>query len=233
LDYRQELLAIYDLLPIKEHPFWVGVKRHELSFEQIILGETQHYVRTKAGQALRREAVEHHPSHSGLIFEAALQNYLEEVVPDKSQPSHLDLIKNLLVSTGLTTEELDKVEPTPGNAAAMALYREIASHGSACHLVGAGIVEYYYAQLAPEIYEAYTTYYRMSHHQAETYGIHGVEDVNHSTRALNAVDEAVSMVGWPLLKSSVRDAFVATSLHYDGMLQAALGRIIYWDGDTK
>ncbi len=41
----------------------------------------------------------------------------------------------------------------------MALYREVANRGSACHLVGAGIVEYYYAQLAPEIYAAYTNYY--------------------------------------------------------------------------
>jgi hypothetical protein len=28
----------------------------------------------------------------------------------------------------------------------------------------------------------------------------------------------------------VRDAFVATSLHYDGMLQAATGEISYWNG---
>jgi pyrroloquinoline quinone (PQQ) biosynthesis protein C len=233
VDYRQKLLSLYELLPFKEHPFWVGVIRHELSLEQIIQGERQHYVRTKAGQALRRNAVEHHPSGTGRIFEAALENYLEEVVPDQSRPSHLDLIRNLLVSAGLTIEELDHTQPTPGNAAAMALYREISGRGSACHLIGAGVVEYYYAQLAPEIYEAYTGYYGMSPEQAKTYGIHGVEDVKHSTRALEALDEAVSSVGWPLIKTSVRDALVATSLHYDGMLQAALGRIIYWDGGMK
>jgi len=35
------------------------------------------------------------------------------------------------------------------------------------------------------------------------------------------------------IELSVRDAFVATSLHYDGMLQAATGLMTYWSGRSK
>jgi hypothetical protein len=70
----------------------------------------------------------------------------------------------------------------------------------------------------------------MTPSQAETYYIHGTADVVHAERAFEVLEEAVSLLGWPTIEISVRDAFVATSLHYDGMLQAAVGRIIYWDG---
>jgi hypothetical protein len=55
-------------------------------------------------------------------------------------------------------------------------------------------------------------------------------DTVHAERALGVLEEAISLLGWPTIEMSVRDAFVATSLHYDGMFQAALGRIIYWNG---
>jgi pyrroloquinoline quinone (PQQ) biosynthesis protein C len=221
---------MYDLLPFREHPLWQGVLRHELALEQILQAEKQHYLRTKAGQVLRRDAAQNAPSSSKKIFEAAVSNYLEEVAPDQSHPSHLELIKRLLVSAGISTRQLDRTRPTPGNAAAMALYRDIASRGAACHLIGAGAVEYYYAKLAPDIYEAYTSRYEMTSHQAEMYYLHGSMDTVHAERALGVLEEAISLLGWPTIEMSVRDAFVATSLHYDGMFQAALGRIIYWNG---
>lgn len=221
---------MYDLLPFREHPLWQSVFRHELTLNQILQAEKQHYLRTKAGQGLRREAALNAPPGSKGIFEAAVSNYLEEVAPDQSHPSHLDLIKRLLVSGGIRPTQLGRTRPTPGNAAAMALYRDIANRGAACHLIGAGAVEYYYAQLAPDIYKAYTSYYGMTPHQAETYRIHGSVDEVHAERALDVLEDAISLLGWPIIEMSVRDAFVATSLHYDGMLQAALGRIIYWNG---
>jgi hypothetical protein len=86
--------------------------------------------------------------------------------------------------------------------------------------------------LAPEIHDVYTSKYGMTTEQAETYRIHGPMDQVHADRALAILDEAVNLLGWELIERSVRDAFVATSLHYDGMLQAANGRLVYWDGVT-
>jgi pyrroloquinoline quinone (PQQ) biosynthesis protein C len=233
LDYRSKILSFYDLLPFRDHPLWRAVLSHELTLNQILQAEIQHYLRTKAGQALRQESALNAPPSTPGIFEAALSNYLEEVAPNRTHPSHLDLIKRLLLSGGIPAIELDKTALTPGNSAAIALYRDIANRGPACHLIGAGAVEFYYSSLAPEIYKAYTSHYGMTSSQAETYQLHGPMDAEHAGRALSVLDEAIELHGWDVIETSVRDAFVATSLHYDGMLQAALGRITYWDGGVQ
>lgn len=114
----------------------------------------------------------------------------------------------------------------------MALYSDIAARGSACHLIGAGVVEYYYSQLSPKIFDAYVSMYKMTAYQAETYSLHGTLDAVHADRAFEVLDISISQYGWRTIEMAVRDAFVATSLHYDGMLQAALNRTCYWDGRT-
>jgi hypothetical protein len=133
---------------------------------------------------------------------------------------------------GATDADLEAAKPTPGNAAAIALYGHISSRGAGCHMLGAGAVEHYYCRLSPQIFEAYTTKYGMSDDQAHTYRLHGPMDETHADRAFSVLDDAVALHGWDNVEASVRDAFVATSLHYDGMLQAAVGRNTYWDGQS-
>ena len=232
MDYRALVLAHYDEFPFHQHPLWVAIRDGRLSRAQVIDAEKQHFIRTRAGQRLREHAVQG-SSGSKLLFEAALANYVEEVAPNGDHESHLELIRWLLSTDGVTDEELRGLRPTPGNAAAMALYGEIASRGGPCHLIGAGAVEYYYAKLAPEIYAAYTTIYGFTPEAAETYALHEAQDQTHASRALDALGDAIESVGWELLDTSVRDAFVATSLHYDGMLQAAIGTTAYWDGRSS
>ena len=233
MDYAEELLSIYGVFPFKSHPLWTSILAHELTGEQVLKAEIQHYLRTKLGQRLRVESAQKAPALGERILEAAVKNYVEEANPDQGQPTHLDLIRRLLLEGGVTSEELEGAEPTPGNTAAMAIYEDIADRGPACHLVGAGIVEHYYAELAPQIFEAYTSHYGMTPQQAETYGIHGSVDAVHAYRALGILDEAIEVAGWPLIKRSVMDAVIATSLHYDGMLQAAVGKNSYWDGVSR
>lgn len=230
MNRQKKLLSIYDSFPFLEHPLWQGILKHEFNLPQIIEAEKQHYLRTKAGQLLRKQSATNAPPSGPAIFQAALQNYLEEVAPDKQYPSHLDLIKRLILIGGVSEAELEETTPTPGNAAAMALYKDIATRGSAFHLIGAGAVEHYYSKLSPKIFEVYTTYYRMTPEQAETYALHGSMDATHAKRALGVLEEALKLHEWSLIELSVRDAFVATSLHYDGMLQAALDKITYWNG---
>lgn len=231
MDQRAALLSLYDTFPFHMHPLWRAVLGHELSLKEVLRAETQHYLRTKAGQSLRSEALEKAKGMSPELFAALLETYLEECTNKKAGPSHLDLIARLLLEGGISQSQLDASQPTPGNSAAIALYRDITSRGAGCHMLGAGVVEYHYSKLAPKIFEAYTSKYGMTHHQAETYSIHGTMDQVHSERALSILDEAIKLHGWSTIEQSARDAFVATSLHYDGMLQAAWGKIIYWNGE--
>lgn len=227
---RQNLLTFYDLYPFHEHPLWRAVLGGDLSREQVFTAEAQHWLRTRAGQRLRSEALSLARAMSPKIFEVLLETYLEECTEDASGPSHLDLIQRLLEEGGWHSKQLENLTPTPGNAAAMALYADIGARGAGCHMLGAGAVEHFYCRLSPRIYEAYTTRYGISERAAETYQIHGPMDAEHAERAFSILDEAIRLHGWAEVETAVRDAFVATSLHYDGMLQAATGTTEFWNG---
>jgi pyrroloquinoline quinone (PQQ) biosynthesis protein C len=226
---RERLLALYELFPFEYHPYWLAVHGKRLSYEEVMRAELQHYLRTSAGQSLRRHALEEARGTSQAIFDLLFETYLEECT-DTAGPSHLELIKRLLVEGGVPLSRLRRARITPGNAAAIALYRDITSRGAGCHMLGAGVVEFFYSKLAPRVFKDYTTLYGMTARQASTYAVHGPMDATHAERAFAILDEAVRIYGWELIEHSVRDAFVATSLHYDGMLQAATRRIQYWDG---
>ena len=231
---RDKLLGLYELFPFQHHPLWVAIQRKQLSYSQVITAEVQHWIRTRAGRVLRENAMKTAERLSPALFEKLAETYLEECTTnERSGPSHLELIQRLVVDGGKTLAELESAEPTPGNIAAISLYRDIAVRGAGCHLIGAGAVEHYYCQLSPRIFEAYTKLYGMSESQARTYELHGPMDQDHADRAFSVLDEAIVLHGWKAMEQSVRDAFVATSLHYDGMLQAATGLNSYWDGRKR
>jgi pyrroloquinoline quinone (PQQ) biosynthesis protein C len=228
---ERRLLSLYELLPFERHPLWLAVRSGTLSIDQILRAETQHFIRTRAGQQLRRGAVETAKSlPSQEIFELLLETYLEECTDQKGNKNHLDLIRRLLQMGGMRNLDIETAASTPANSAAIALYRDISSRGATCHMLGAGVVEHFYSILAPKIYQAYTSKYGMSSSQAETYAIHGPMDAEHAARALRILPQAVEIHGVSVIEESVRDAFVATSLHYDGMLHAATDELRYWDG---
>ncbi|HLY01964.1 MAG TPA: iron-containing redox enzyme family protein [Candidatus Cybelea sp.] len=228
--FRKRLLDLYDLFPFERHPYWQAVHRKELSYEEVLRAEVQHYLRTKSGQRLRRYALESARGSSPAIFELLLQTYLEECTTDASGPSHLELIQRLLLDGGVTKATMARARNQPGNAAAIALYRDITYRGAACHMLGAGVVEFFYSKLAPQVFKDYTSLYGMTASQAATYALHGPMDATHAERAFAILDEGVRIHGSLVIENSVRDAFTATSLHYDGMWQAAKRRIEYWDG---
>lgn len=230
MDHKQELLGLYELFPFHDHPLWNAIHRKRLDYGQVIDAEVQHWIRTRTGGDLREHAMQQAESTSPAIFEQLRETYLEECTNDSSGPSHLELIERLVREGGKDSEALSRAQPTAGNSAAIALYRDISARGPGCHLVGAGAVEHYYCRLAPRVFDDYTTLYGMSSKQAETYRIHGPMDQVHADRAFSVLDEVVDRHGWDEVRRSVRDAFVATSLHYDGMLQAATGENTFWDG---
>jgi pyrroloquinoline quinone (PQQ) biosynthesis protein C len=230
MDHKHELLKLYDLFPFHEHPLWTAIHRKELTYSQVIETEVQHWIRTRAGRVLREQAMQMAQKLSAAIFQQLMETYLEECTHDSSGPSHLELIEELVVLGGKNKTELECTEATPGNAAAIAMYRSISDRGAGCHLVGAGAVEHFYCKLTPQIFDDYTKLYGMSEAQAQTYQIHGPMDEIHAGRAFSVLKEVIDLHGWDEVRRSVRDAFVATSLHYDGMLQAATKENKYWDG---
>lgn len=233
MDRKVELLKQYDLFPFHEHPLWVAIQRQELSYDEVIKAEIQHCLRTRAGKPLREQAVQKARALNEKLFRYLLETYFEECTNnDKTGPSHLELIERLVLSGGATRADIDSAIATPGNSAAIALYRDISERGAGCHMIGAGAVEHFYCQLSPKIFEAYVKKYGMSEDQAWTYKLHGPMDETHAERAFAVLDEVVDLHGWEVVLQSVRDAFVATSLHYDGMLQAARKSNVYWDGKS-
>jgi pyrroloquinoline quinone (PQQ) biosynthesis protein C len=227
---KDDLLKLYELYPFHNHPMWKRVLDGTFSNAQVIKAEIQHCIRTRAGRPLRENAMRTAEKLNENLFGMLVQTYLEECTHDETGPSHLELIERLVLMGGASRAEINEAVATPGNSAAIALYRDIAERGAGCHMLGAGVVEHYYSQLSPAIFRAYTSLYGMSEEQAITYKLHGTMDQTHAERAFAVLDEVVSLHGWPLVYSSVRDAFVATSLHYDGMFQAATGSGEYWDG---
>lgn len=223
-----ECLNLYELFPFHKHPLWVSIFNGSLTKEEILKAEIQHFLRTKEGQPLRKEAMEKCKNTNKKLWDAIIDTYIEECTDEDGTPNHLELIERFLIENGVT--DYKHTKNTPGNIAAISLYKNISDRGVGCHIIGAGMVEYFYSQISPYIFKSYTEIYGFSSFSAETYKLHGPMDKVHAQRAFEVVGEAISIHGKDVVISSVRDAFIATSLHYDGMLQAATGYNNYWNG---
>jgi pyrroloquinoline quinone (PQQ) biosynthesis protein C len=218
------------MLPFEEHPYWKRVLTGSFTLKEVMAAETQHFIRSDRGRHFRKRAAEEAAAVSSRAHELLLETYKEECTEDETGPSHVDLIKRFLALGGVDEIAISRAKPTPGNSAAIAMYKDIADRGPLHHMIGAGAVEFYYSRLSPRIFNAYTTLYPISAEQAETYRIHGPMDLEHAERALQILDEPAVQNNADGILEAVRDAFVATSLHYDGMLQAATDSLTYWDG---
>jgi pyrroloquinoline quinone (PQQ) biosynthesis protein C len=179
------ILSFYEEFPSERHPLWMAVLGGKLTLEQILRAETQHFLRSVAGARFRLTAAEQAKSVSAKAHELLMETYKEECTHDETGPSHADLIKRFLLIGDITEEQLANAIPTPANAAAIALYKDISDRGPIHHMLGAGAVEYFYSALSPKIFEAYTTKYAISADQAHTYLLHGPMDRIHAERALS------------------------------------------------
>lgn len=78
LDYREQLLRLYDLFPFHKHPLWRAIIEHRLSRDEVLAAEAQHYIRSREGRKLRFNAMQNAQANSPALFEAILDTYLEE-----------------------------------------------------------------------------------------------------------------------------------------------------------
>ncbi|MGN7293494.1 iron-containing redox enzyme family protein [Rhizobium sp. SAFR-030] len=227
---REEALAYYDLFPFHDHPLWVAIINGGLSAEQVLKAEVQHYLRSEIGKIFREHSAVAAKHLDDTIYELLHQTVVEECYGTDGGQSHAELIKQFLLANGVTSSDLRTAVSTPGNIAAIALYKSIADRGPLHHMIGAGCVEFYYSKLCPKIYDAYLNTYRFQPGSFETYQLHGPMDEVHGERALETLGSPLAQALSKELGLAIRDAFVATSLHYDGMLQAATGANTYWNG---
>lgn len=227
---REHALSYYNLFPFHNHPLWRSVIEGKLSREQVLKAEVQHYLRSEIGKIYREQSAVLSKHLDGEIYEQLYETVVEECYGTGDDPSHVELIKTFLRSNGVTETDIRQAVSTPGNAAAIALYKDIAARGPLHHMIGAGCVEFHYSQLCPEIYRCYADVYKFEPGSFETYKLHGPMDAIHAERALETLRTPLAQALSKELGIAIQDAFTATSLHYDGMLQAATNQNKYWDG---
>ena len=153
------MLGYYDAFPFERHPLWQMVLSGGLTAAQVMRAETQHFIRSNVGRDSRKRAAEQAANVSQRAHKLLMETYKEEYTEDETGPSHVDLIKRFLLIGGMYEGDIAAATPTPGNSAAIAMYKDITDRGPLHHMIGAGAVEYFYSGLSPKIFEAYVGRY--------------------------------------------------------------------------
>ena len=232
-DFIAELWSYARTFPMREHPWFQGIAEHRWTREQIILGEVQHFLRVREnpvyfGYIAAHAAEERIPG----LSEAVLENYMEELAGPKS---HVDIMFQFLEEGGISREEAETTDPTPGTLAAIEMILGDCQRRSA--LEGVAMLALVESQhggpdgAAALVYPELTGHYGFSEHAAETYRIHAEQDVGHGTRQIDllrlyATDDATQK----RVRHAVRLGLNAWNLEWDGHVQAMTGNREYWAG---
>jgi pyrroloquinoline quinone (PQQ) biosynthesis protein C len=229
-EFIAELWSYADEVPMEQHPWFQGIIRHRWAPEQLILGEIQHYLRVRTN-----------PIHWGYIMinavaerryelmDAVLDNFTEEL----SRPrTHVDIMLQLLEEGGISREEADRTEPAPGTMAAIEMINGCTQHRSALEgLAMLSLVEAQHAVVAAKVYREMTGFYGFSERAAETYFIHGEQDVAHGARQIEVIRScATDAETQERVRRAVKLGLTAYTLEWDGHVQAMTGRREFWSG---
>lgn len=228
--FISELWGYANEVPMAQHPWFHGILHHRWSPEQIILGEIQHYLRVRTN-----------PIHWGYIMintVAERQHALMEVVLDNfseelSRPrTHVDIMLQFLEEGGISREEADRTEPAPGTMAAIEMINGCCQHRSALEgLAMLSLVESQHAAVAAKVYRELTSFYGFSERAAETYHVHGEQDVEHGARQIELIRScATDAETQERVRRAVKLGLTAYTLEWDGHVQAMTGRREFWSG---
>ena len=232
-DFIAEMWDYASTLTMREHPWFQGIARHRWTREQIILGEVQHYLRVREnpvyfGYIAAHAAEERLPG----LTEAVLENYMEELAGERS---HVDIMYQFLEEGGVSREEADSAEPTPGTLAAIEMILGHCQRRSA--LEGVAMLAFVESQhggldgAAALAYPELVGYYGFSERAAETYHIHAEQDVAHGARQIDLLRElATDDATQGRVRRAVRLGLEAWNLEWDGHVQAMTGERGYWGG---
>ena len=229
-EFIEELWTYTEEVPMEQHPWFDGIINHRWTPEQIILGEIQHYHRVRTN-----------PIHWGYILintvadrryefmDAVLDNFNEELARPRT---HVDIMLQLLEEGGITREEADATESAPGTVAAIEMINGCTQHRSALEgLAMLSLVEAQHAVVASKVYPEMIGHYGFSPRAAETYLIHGEQDVEHGANQLAVIKACVTDAPTQeKVRKAVKLGLTAYTLEWDGHVQAITGRREFWPG---
>ena len=229
-EFIAELWSYADEVPMEQHPWFHGIIHHRWEPEKIILGEIQHYhrVRTNAihwGYIMINAVVERRYD----LMDAVLDNFSEELSRPKT---HVDIMLQLLEEGGISREDADLTESAPGTMAAIEMINGCTQHRSALEgLAMLSLVESQHAVVASKVYPEMIGYYGFSERAAETYLIHGEQDVEHGARQIEMIRAAATDAETQdKVRRAVKLGLTAYTLEWDGHVQAMTGRREFWSG---
>lgn len=227
---KEEFWRHAEQIPTMQHPWFQGLINGELTDQQILAGEQQHYLRGRLNgkifgailEAATRESDEE-------VLAIAEANYQEEMGGPKT---HGDLMFQFLEAHGMTQEEAAATEPMPGTMAAISMLTDSVRNMSALEgLAMMTLPERQNADVSAAVYEALKD--RYSDYAIATYKVHATVDVEHGDTQLDLL--AHKVMADPSIKPQILRAIkfglIAFKLEWDGHQQAATGNeYFHWAG---
>ena len=190
-EFLAELWGYANEVPMEQHPWFDGILNHRWTPEQIILGEIPHYHRVRTN-----------PIHWGYILVNAVSEkryeYMDAVLDNFSEKlsrprTHVDIMLQLLEEGGITREQADATDSAPGTMAAIEMINGCCEHRSSLEgLAMLSLVETQHALVAAKVYREMTGYCGFSERAAETYSVHGEQDVEHGVRQIAVIQAAAT-----------------------------------------
>ena len=231
----KELWGYANEVPMIEHPWFKGIIDHVWTREQIILGEIQHYLRVRTNPIFFGYIAVNAVSEKAYgLMETVVDNFMEELGGEKT---HVDIMLQFLEEAGITREQADEAEPTPGTMAAIEMIVGGCQRRSA--IEGISIVTFAEAQhggangVAAKVFRELTKYYGFSAYAAGTYELHAEQDEGHGDRQIEAIEKyATDAETQEKVRRAVKLGVNAFNFEWDGHVQAMTRKREYWSGKT-
>lgn len=232
-EFIDELWSYARTVPMIEHPWFKGIIEHRWSAEQIVQGEIQHYLRVRTNPIfLGHIAVHAVEEKNYALMDVVLENFVEEL---GGEHTHMDVMYQFLEEAGISRDEADQAEPTPGTMAAIEMIIGGCARGSA--LEGIALLSFVEDQhggpggVAAQVFDALTSHYGFSERAAATYKLHAEEDEGHGARQIQAIRQlATDDATQERVRRAVKLGVNAFTLEWDGHVQAMTGKREFWPG---
>jgi pyrroloquinoline quinone (PQQ) biosynthesis protein C len=166
------------------------------------------------------------------VMETVLENFMEEL---GGKRTHVDIMLQFLEAGGISRQEADNAEPTPGTLAAIEMIIGCCQRRSA--LEGVAMLAFVESQLggagkiSEKVYRELTGFYGFSPRAAETYKLHAAQDEGHGRRQIDAIRLlAKDQETQNKIRAAVKLGLTAFTLEWDGHVQAMTRKREFWAG---
>jgi len=235
-EFIAELWGYAAEVPMEQHPWFDGIIKHRWSKEQIILGEVQHYLRVRTNPIFfGYMAINAVAAKEYAVMATVLENFMEEL---GGKHTHVDIMLQFLEEGGISREEADNAEPTPGTLAAIEMITGCCQRRTA--LEGVAMLAFVESQLggagkiSEKVYRELTGFYGFSPRAAQTYELHAAQDEGHGSRQIDAVRQLASdKATQEKIRAAVKLGLTAFTLEWDGHVQAMTGKREFWNGVSE